>query len=407
MLLFDPSEKTKKASSQTHNSRSHNGFRIPELDGIRGIAILSVLIYHLFSYSMDKGSWTGAAHLLARLTGHGARGVDLFFVLSGFLITGILLDTRGDPHFFRNFYARRALRILPLYYSVLLVMFLAYPQSTKFVALSFFHLSNIAPILGIVMVNGALWSLAVEEHFYLCWPQAVRWLSLRGTAVTAGLICVAEPVIRGLSFHHVSSVFPYSWFRLDGLALGALIACAFRSKFYSIRNARIAAIGLAALAIVSEIAGTPFFIRDHNKLFGAIFEFPAANLLCAALVIWAAAMTGTKQVGILRAKPLWILGDLSYCLYLVHMIVMDAYDATIHALHLQAASSLTGVVIRAAIVIGASVVVAMMTRKLIEQPALSLKRYFNANAPARTKDSADAESIPAADIAPLLESQEL
>jgi peptidoglycan/LPS O-acetylase OafA/YrhL len=89
--------------------------RIPELDGIRGIAILAVLFYHLFNYTMVHRSWTGAADFIRRITEHGARGVDLFFVLSGFLITGILLDTRSDPHYFRNFYARRALRILPLY----------------------------------------------------------------------------------------------------------------------------------------------------------------------------------------------------------------------------------------------------------------------------------------------------
>lgn len=100
----------------------HSASRIAELDGIRGIAILSVLIYHLFSYTMVRRTWTGAAGSILRITDHGARGVDLFFVLSGFLITGILLDARSDPHYFRNFYARRALRILPLYYSVLLVL---------------------------------------------------------------------------------------------------------------------------------------------------------------------------------------------------------------------------------------------------------------------------------------------
>src|ERR1700681_2629233 len=118
------------------------GLRIPERDGVRGIAIVAVLAFHLFGYTMyirpvvDQG-WTGLASLVARVTWHGAYGVDLFFVLSGFLITGILLDTRSDEHYFRNFYARRALRIFPLYYTVLIVLLLCYRQSGSYVLLSF------------------------------------------------------------------------------------------------------------------------------------------------------------------------------------------------------------------------------------------------------------------------------
>jgi peptidoglycan/LPS O-acetylase OafA/YrhL len=175
-------------------SLSHSfGARIPELDGIRGIAILSVLLFHLFKYTMLYRpvlgeNWARLAHLAARATEHGGYGVDLFFVLSGFLITGILLDTRSDGHYFRNFYGRRALRIFPLYYAVLAVILLCYRDSGNYVLLSFFQLSNIAPILGIMMVNGAMWSLSVEEHFYLCWPLIVRKLNFDNVARVAGLV---------------------------------------------------------------------------------------------------------------------------------------------------------------------------------------------------------------------------
>ena len=165
--------------------------RVPELDGIRGIAILTVLIYHVFAYSMLRRAWTGLPHLAMRITEHVARGVDLFFVLSGFLITGILLDSRFDHHYFRNFYARRALRILPVYYAVLFGILIFYRHSWDYVLLSFFHLSNIAPILGIMMVNGAMWSLSVEEHFYLLWPLLVRKLQPQNVAVVTAAICIA------------------------------------------------------------------------------------------------------------------------------------------------------------------------------------------------------------------------
>src|SRR5260221_12612755 len=111
--------------------RTHDS-RVPELDGVRGIAILMVLLTHVFSFSMMGRTWSGLPQLVLEITKPGWLGVDLFFVLSGFLITGILLDLKGAPHFFRDFYARRALRILPLYLLVLLVLAAFYRNSGAF-----------------------------------------------------------------------------------------------------------------------------------------------------------------------------------------------------------------------------------------------------------------------------------
>src|ERR1017187_2368035 len=147
---------------------------IPELDGLRGIAALMVVFYHAFFWSMGKGGWPFFPRLVASVTQFGWLGVDLFFVLSGFLITGVLLKAKGKPRFLKLFYIRRALRILPVYYGFLIVLELLSPsRNTSFVLVSFVYLSNAAPLLGVPMIYGPLWSLSVEEHFYLLWPWLV------------------------------------------------------------------------------------------------------------------------------------------------------------------------------------------------------------------------------------------
>jgi peptidoglycan/LPS O-acetylase OafA/YrhL len=365
------------SSAPSPLTSSLNLQRIPELDGIRGIAILTVLFYHLFSYSMFRQSWTGLAQVAIKLTDHMSHGVDLFFVLSGFLITGILLDSRSDPRFFKNFYARRALRILPLYYAVLLVILLCSRNSGSYVLLSFLHLSNMAPALGITMVNGAMWSLSVEEHFYLCWPLVVRLFRPAMVARIAAGVCLAEPVIRAIAFPYVVSVFPYSWFRLDGIAAGAWLACWVRSEGHSGRKTNRLVLGFASLGLCIEVLGTPLGIRQFHTRFGAALEFPSINLICAALVLWAATYSSRSDTRFLRSPLLRVCGDLSYCLYLSHCRVMDAYDKAYTAL---VGSSPTldfrGVLLRAVAVLVGSFAIAAVSRVAIELPALRARKFF-------------------------------
>jgi len=164
--------------------------RMPELDTIRGIAVLLVLFFHGFGFRYGVQGLSGFPKLFVAATLPGWMGVNLFFVLSGFLITGILLDTKPKAGYYRSFYTRRALRILPLYYGVLLLLavltrtgWVNRQASWAFLALSFFYLSNVTGLFGVPMQYGVLWSLAVEEHFYLLWPAAVRSLSALATAV--------------------------------------------------------------------------------------------------------------------------------------------------------------------------------------------------------------------------------
>src|SRR5436190_1162893 len=169
--------------------------RLPALDGVRGIAALMVMSFHY---------WDGAG---SRWPALGQTGVDLFFVLSGFLITRILLAARDSPGYFRNFYARRALRILPLYYGFLAVHQLLLPrlqgrESPPFARAWWFwvHLQNIPTTFPGLIADGpgVYWSLAVEEHFYLVWPVLVLVVPSRWLPRVAGAVIVLALAARAL-----------------------------------------------------------------------------------------------------------------------------------------------------------------------------------------------------------------
>src|SRR5262245_11738617 len=181
---------------------------VPALDAIRGLAILVVTLYRF------GGGGDGPARAIDHywLIDMGQRGVDLFFVLSGFLITGILFDAKGKQHYFRNFYIRRAVRIFPLYYGVLAVAVLLLPLLTTSLADAFQPAVHAQGWLWLYGANvwqavrgqwclGPLnhfWSLAIEEHFYFLWP-AVIYFTSRRTAMRVCLAAfVASIVSRGL-----------------------------------------------------------------------------------------------------------------------------------------------------------------------------------------------------------------
>src|SRR5262245_57382334 len=183
---------------------------IPALDGLRGVAILLVMLHH-FTVIQPAGAFEKWFERFAHL---GMHGVDLFFVLSGFLITGILFDSKGEPHFLRNFYMRRSLRIFPLYYAVVVFSFLLVPiilahvaglagKLSRFQGASedwvwyVFYLSNFSIARVSAFRHGILdvtWSLAIEEQFYLVWALCVlffNWRTLRGICLGAILGALA------------------------------------------------------------------------------------------------------------------------------------------------------------------------------------------------------------------------
>jgi peptidoglycan/LPS O-acetylase OafA/YrhL len=296
---------------------------MPELDSVRGIAILSVVFFHgmarpLHAELSTFGGW------LFTLSQYGWSGVNLFFVLSGFLITGILLDSRQRPDYFRRFYFRRALRILPALYGVLLILLISGWISFRFMGISVLFLANFAGVLGAGGGYGPLWSLAVEEHFYMLWPLLVRRYSLRKLMILASAICIGSPFLRILTLvdssvpQHFASF--YTWFNVDGLSLGALLAIWLRMS--SFRRDQLARIALPVMVLSSAaflfLGGHPW--ADATVVKSACNLASAGFLSCMLLV-------GTSKWGFVIDRPiLRFFGFISYGLYLVHVATFHLID---------------------------------------------------------------------------------
>jgi peptidoglycan/LPS O-acetylase OafA/YrhL len=316
---------------------------------------------------------TVAPRFLVLLIGHGWLGVDLFFVLSGFLITGILLD---NPHNLENFYARRALRILPLYFLCIALMACFYSGSGPYFLLSLAFLANFAGLLGVSIPHGpdVFWSLAVEEHFYLIWPWLVRRLSRPALSCTCASIVIAEPLLRAVFVAAGVDIYNPSWFRFDGLASGALLAIWFRSPWASQRQSLIAAGLCLAAALAITIAGLPFHVLEKTVA-GMSLRYNQATLVYCAGMLVAISWRGTWLTAPLRCWFARLTGDLSYCLYLIHLALLDGYMVVFRH-YVPTGLAFSQLLLRAAVVLGASYGLAVLSRRYFERPILSLKRYL-------------------------------
>ena len=305
---------------------------MPELDSLRRIAILVVLCFHGFGYpGLVWSHFKRPARLFITASVGDWTGVYLFFVLSGFLITGILLDSKPKPHYYRRFYIRRALRILPAYYLLLLVL-IVLPRTGwlegrrvgwPFIGLSFLYLTNLTTLFKVPAQYAVLWFLPVEEHFYLLWPAAVRALSRRAAGWCALGIFIASPLIRAIAYeigHHTSA--PYTWLVADGLAIGAPVGVLSRGQlaercpmFYFSATCMAAAIGLFVL-------GTRFGIWRGSRFFGSVFRPTGGNLFCASVLSLTLLMGASLFRRIVQRPVLQWFGGISYGLYLVHMLAL-------------------------------------------------------------------------------------
>lgn len=374
--------------------RSMERGHILALDGLRGIAILLVVACHFVSNLRITAD--GAASLLVVVAHAGWTGVDLFFVLSGFLITGILVDARGSTSYFKAFYARRALRILPAYYGFLFVIFVVLPLmnlgagdnhmlAREHQAWYWLHLTNIMMALGELpgygpYPNTLFWSLAVEEQFYLIWPVIVASCStstLRKVCIAGIAGCIVLRIIGGLT--GVSglalSVLPMT--RGDTLFVGGFLAIEYRRgrlERYA-QFAKLAALA-AAIVLVSLMAiyGQLDYLDTGTAMFGSI----AIMLLGASAVVIGTASTESRVSRTFRSRILRFFGRYSYAIYIVHTAVLAGLNhyRPFASLPTVAGLALPAQAAWAFVYVGLSTGIAMLSWHLVEKHFLRLKRFF-------------------------------
>jgi len=355
------------------------------------VAILLVMAIHFLG---DATPRSALQRLVVKASSYGVLGVDLFFVLSGFLITGLLVEAKGKPNYFRNFYARRTLRIFPLYYLVLALLFVALPrawplspaleEARAHQAWLWTYTANFY-----VAARGSwaltyvshFWSLAIEEHFYLLWPLVVFSFQRRtlericAAVIGGGLLLRIGLALGGTSELSISVLTPC---RIDTLCVGALLALLCRREGWAdelVRRSGRAALALGSVIVVLSAwcaltkAGLPVLHQIRGSLYALFF---------GALVLVSLQPRPSLLPRALRGRALRFLGKYSYGLYVYHGLLtwyfiefhaearFDAFFGN-HALAIAA---------KAACGVAISVAVAMASYELFEKPFLSLKRFF-------------------------------
>ncbi len=364
--------------------------RLAGLDGVRGIAMLTVIVGHAGSVESSLGDltwidrlWTGVAH-------YCWAGLDIFFVLSGFLITGILLRNRGQPGYFKNFYARRVLRIMPIYYAFIVPMlfFAGRPPASDGLAtayLTYWHNLYFA-------WNGVLddearlvtWSLAVEEQFYLVWPAIVLLLPLRalrwfcaalivGALTLRWYLCATVPDGDAVAqLQTTITVYMSTPCRVDALAAGALLATGLTVPPKVARGLCVAMVTFISF-LIWRFGGLPV---GH----------PIITIGCSANIVFSIglivlAMRGGLVERVCTSRLLQACGKYSYAMFLSHLLVIEwlrplcwgeALPAVVRAVGFQ----LPACALFVAIVLTVAMTIGWLSWHFFEKRILSLKRFF-------------------------------
>jgi peptidoglycan/LPS O-acetylase OafA/YrhL len=332
-----------------------------QFDVLRGVAVLVVMVFHL------GHNWRSG--MLEPYTTWGWWGVDLFFILSGFLITGILLETRDAPDYFRTFYVRRILRIWPLYFGLLTTMMVFLPRVAP--ALSAPSIATAYPrwayllfiqnwythkVLGPLSVT---WSLAVEEQFYIVWPTVVWLLSAKRLKTVLLFLIPAAPIGRlviaycGISADTTAT-------RMDGLAVGALLAILVRELDAS----TIRKIGTLAV-VPAGVAAVLAFRANWTWLLFSLLAVTFGSILCLALT--------TNLIP--RSGFFSYTGKISFGLYLLHLPSFDLLRSG-RIRNLLPQGALANDLCYSVLAFAATYLVASVSWFCMEKPILQLKRHF-------------------------------
>lgn len=353
---------------------------IPGLDGIRFIAIFMVIFHHCsFNYQKDS------VFILERLTTLGGNGVDLFFILSAFLITKILLENKGSKNYYNAFYARRILRIFPLYYLLLIITFIVlpmfnHPYIEKWSDIEqiwyWFFLSNFAIAekgsFGHGMVDNT-WSLAIEEQFYLVWPFLNSIFNIKNLRRFCWLIICFTVIYRTYLFltgESYVSIYVSTFTRMDNLAMGSLLATYYTNEdWYKVSTLGNKLIFPSVIFFLFNIFAVIYLKLD---IFGAIGYI--MNLVIFTTIIIQVLDEKELFVRILSYKLVSKIGIYSYGIYLLHNPIQKLIRSFLIA-PLSISPNIK-VFILTLLTLIVSTLVAALSFHFFEMKFNSLKKYF-------------------------------
>lgn len=371
----------------------------PALDGLRGFAALYVIVCH-FAQSTHSADDSILQKLWGAVVDMGWCGVDLFFVLSGFLITGILLRARGSRRYFLSFYGRRVLRIFPLYYGLCIIALVVVPfvilplvpgmaglapSSNGHTVYYWLFLNNFVDILAIAKTRllTVTWSLATEEQFYLVWPFLIWSVSSTKAFYAICAIFVGQFVLRNVLYAYGTSteaLYYWSFTHLDGIALGSILGIAWsdRQKWSGVLRALrlqvwITVPALIALAVYAALNPVTWHISFHPTMVTVGFTlcalvFTGLLLNCLERDNWV--------TRVFRARALQSCGRYSYAMYLLHFPI---FLGVAKAMSVLGQGKVGEQALQPAIIITAFLVtyaLSALSWHAMESRVLALKRFF-------------------------------
>jgi peptidoglycan/LPS O-acetylase OafA/YrhL len=362
--------------------------RIPELDGLRGLAIFLVILCHYVG-GADHAPLGFFPHRALLAFTVGWSGVDLFFVLSGFLIGGILLDARNSPHYFRAFYMRRVFRILPIYYLwtllfavTVIVVLLFFPGGAGVASKDLLRVPTQLLFLQNIFIGMphftwiwfvVTWSLAIEEQFYLIAPPLIRFLSLRHLVTALATTIVLAPVLRFLLFRYwAPGTYLCAYLmpcRADSLSCGILLAVAWRNaSFRELLRAHAALLQRVLFVLFLGVGGLLWWLVHPINVVTVTIGYTWLALFYSALLLTAVSQPAGWLAAAARWRFLGRLGGISYCVYLLH----DAFNYFAHAILLHSEPRLytLGQLGVTALALLATLVVASLSWRFLEKPLI-------------------------------------